>query len=160
MPGLVAPTDWRASVVGQPVEHSLSPVLHSAAYAAQGLTGWTYSRITCDAAGLPGLVTGLGPEWAGLSVTMPGKHAALTVATEVTERASLVGAGNTLVRLPDGGWRADCTDVDGVVGALLYAGGDQQKPGAQGLLLGAGGGAVAALVAMASVDIASFAVVG
>ncbi|ONI74922.1 shikimate dehydrogenase [Actinosynnema sp. ALI-1.44] len=155
----MAPTDRKAAVVGKPVEHSLSPVLHSAAYAAQGLTGWTYSRISCDAEGLPALVAGLGPEWAGLSVTMPGKHAALTVATEVTERASLVGAGNTLVQLPDGGWRVDCTDVDGVVGALLYAGGYQRKPSAQALLLGAGGTALAALVAMASVDIDSFALV-
>nr|WP_042197106.1 shikimate dehydrogenase [Kibdelosporangium sp. MJ126-NF4]CEL22747.1 Shikimate 5-dehydrogenase I alpha [Kibdelosporangium sp. MJ126-NF4]CTQ89886.1 Shikimate 5-dehydrogenase I alpha (EC 1.1.1.25) [Kibdelosporangium sp. MJ126-NF4] len=155
----MVPTDRQAAVVGKPVEHSLSPVLHSAAYTAQGLTGWTYSRITCDEAGLPDLVAGLGPEWAGLSVTMPGKHAALTVASDVTERASLVGAGNTLVHLPDGGWRVDCTDVDGVAGALLYAGGYRKKPGAQALLLGAGGTALAALVAMASVDIGSFALV-
>ncbi|WP_033390173.1 shikimate dehydrogenase [Kibdelosporangium aridum] len=159
MPGLVALTDRRAAIVGQPVEHSLSPVLHSAAYQALGLTGWTYSRISCDADGLRDLVAGLGPEWAGLSVTMPGKQAALAVADEVTERASLVGAGNTLVQLPDGGWRIDCTDVDGVVGALLYAGGYQRKPGAHALLLGAGGTALATMVALASVDVDSFALV-
>jgi shikimate dehydrogenase len=152
-------TDGHAAVLGKPIEHSLSPVLHGAAYAALGLTGWTYDRLECDADALPGLVSGLGPEWAGLSVTMPGKHAALAFATETTERASLVGAANTLVHLPDGGWRADCTDVDGVVGALRYAGGYEPVPGAHAVLVGAGGTALAALVALATLDVVSFSVV-
>ena len=68
----------RAAVLGSPVSHSLSPALHRAGYAANGLTGWTYEAIECDAAALPALVAGLGPEWAGLSVTMPGKFAAVS----------------------------------------------------------------------------------
>ncbi|MGH3434670.1 MAG: shikimate dehydrogenase, partial [Thermocrispum sp.] len=109
----------KAAVLGKPVEHSLSPVLHLAAYRALGLPGWSYQRLESDAAQLPGLLDGLGPEWAGVSVTMPGKHAALEFATEATERARAVGAANTLVNLGSGRWRADCTDVDGVAGALL-----------------------------------------
>ncbi len=66
---------------------------------------------------LPSLVGGFGPEWVGLSVTMPGKFAALRFADERTPRAELVGSANTLVRT-GGGWRADNTDVDGVTGAL------------------------------------------
>jgi shikimate dehydrogenase len=147
-----------AGVLGKPIEHSLSPVLHSAAYAALGLD-WSYSRIETDAAELPALVAGLGPEWAWLSVTMPGKFAALSVADETTERADLVGAANTLVHLPDGGWRADCTDVDGVVGALRSGGGFQARPDAHAVLLGAGGTALAALVALASLEVSSFALV-
>jgi shikimate dehydrogenase len=134
----------------------MSPLLHEAAYKALRLSGWTYDRIECDAEGLPELAAGLGPEWAGLSVTMPGKLAALAIASETTERASLVGAANTLVRLPDGGWRADCTDVDGVVGALLYAGRYLPSPGGHAMLLGAGGTALAAMVALAGLAVDSF----
>ena len=67
--GVDLPT--RAAVLGKPIAHSLSPVIHNAGYAAAGLTGWSYTRIECAAAELPALVAGLGPEWAGLSVTMP-----------------------------------------------------------------------------------------
>lgn len=152
-------SERRAGIVGTNIGYSLSPVLHSAAYQALGLSSWSYTRIECDAEGLPALVAGLGPEWAGLSVTMPGKRAALTVATQVTERARLVGAGNTLVRQPDGSWHVDCTDVDGVAGALLYAGGYKPRTGAHAVLLGAGGTGLAAMVALAEASVDSFALV-
>ncbi|HEY0637286.1 MAG TPA: shikimate dehydrogenase, partial [Pseudonocardiaceae bacterium] len=110
-----------AAVLGSPVAHSLSPVLHRAAFAALGLGGWTYRAVECDDAALPGFVAGLGADWVGLSVTMPGKRAALAVAAAASPAAVVVGAANTLVRRDDG-WFADCTDVDGVVGALRAAG--------------------------------------
>ncbi|RJO68361.1 shikimate dehydrogenase [Nocardia panacis] len=134
----------RAAVLGKPIAHSRSPQLHLAAYRALGLP-WTYERIECSAAELPGLVDGLGPEWVGLSVTMPGKEAALAYATARTERAELVGSANTLVRLSEG-WRADCTDVDGVVGALRGAGVTELS---SAVVLGAGGTARPALLALA-----------
>ena len=64
-------------MLGSPIGHSRSPQLHLAAYRALGLDGWTYQRIECTAEQLPGLVSGLGRDWVGLSVTMPGKFAAL-----------------------------------------------------------------------------------
>lgn len=145
-------TARRAAVLGKPVDHSLSPVLHTAAYQALGLGDWTYDRVEVDAAGLPSFVASLGPEWAGLSVTMPGKHAALSVAAETTARAAAVGAANTLVPLGDGRWRADSTDVDGVTGALLATFG---SPPATRLavVLGAGGTAAAAAVAFAELGL-------
>ena len=73
----------RAAVLGQPIAHSLSPVIHRAGFAAAGLTGWDYEAIECAESALPGLVAGLGPEWAGLSVTMPLKEAALRLAADV-----------------------------------------------------------------------------
>ena len=106
----------KAAVLGSPIAHSRSPQLHLAAYRALGLDGWTYERIECGADELPGVVGGLGPDWVGVSVTMPGKFAALRFADERTERAELVGSANTLLRTPHG-WRADNTDVDGVMGA-------------------------------------------
>jgi shikimate dehydrogenase len=139
------PFPHRAAVVGSPVAHSLSPVLHGAAYAALGLD-WTYERVERDADGLVEFVRDLGEEWVGLSVTMPGKHAALEIAAERSARAVAVGAANTLVRRGDM-WFADCTDVDGVVGAVRCAGGF--STGTRGLILGAGGTAAAALAAFA-----------
>ncbi len=131
-------------------------MLHRAAYRALGLDGWRYDAIECDADALPGLVAGLGPEWVGLSVTMPGKVAALRTGHRVTARAELVGAANTLVRWPEG-WAADCTDVDGVVGALRGAGG--LVGGERAVLLGAGGTARAALAALAALGVGTVALV-
>jgi shikimate dehydrogenase len=141
----------KAGVLGKPVGHSLSPVLHYAAYRELGLP-WTYERIEVDAAGLPVLVGGLGPEWAGLSVTMPGKRAALEFATTASPRAQAAGAANTLVHRGSE-WFADCTDVDGVVGALRAAGGFDAPPGSTGVILGAGGTAAATLVAFAELKL-------
>ncbi|MDR7274152.1 shikimate dehydrogenase [Catenuloplanes atrovinosus] len=121
-------------------------MLHNAGYAAAGLTGWAYTAIECAESELPGLVAGLGPEWRGLSVTMPLKEVALTVAAEVSPAAAALGVGNTLVRRPDGSWFADNTDVIGMVTVLRRAG---ITDGATIALLGGGGTARAALGAAA-----------
>ena len=141
----------RAAVLGSPIAHSRSPQLHLAAYRALGLDGWTYERIECTAAELPGLVSGFGPEWVGVSVTMPGKFAALQFATERTLRAELVGAANTLVRTPDG-WRADNTDIDGVIGALGEVAG-------RAAVLGSGGTAPAAVIGLAELGVQHISIV-
>jgi len=132
-------------VLGSPIAHSRSPQLHLAAYRALGLDGWTYDRIECTADELPGLVAGFGPEWVGVSVTMPGKFAALRFADERTARAELVGSANTLVRT-QGGWRADNTDVDGLKGALGAVAG-------RAAVLGSGGTAPAVVVGLADLGV-------
>jgi shikimate dehydrogenase len=145
---LSGPGARRAAVLGRPIGHSLSPVLHRAAYRALGLSGWTYDAIDCGADELAALVARAGPEWAGFSVTMPGKRAALEAADRRMDAAELVGAANTLVPGPDG-WTAANTDVDGIVGALSGAeavAGDGTDSGV--VLLGAGGTAQAAVVAL------------
>lgn len=112
----------RAAVLGQPIAHSLSPVIHRAGFTAAGLTGWTYEAIECGESELPTLVAGLGAEWAGLSLTMPLKEAALGLAASASPVATAAGVANTLVRLPDGGWHADNTDVPGMIRVLREAG--------------------------------------
>ena len=144
----------KAAVLGSPIAHSRSPQLHLAAYRALGLDGWTYQRIECDADELPGVVSGFGPEWVGVSVTMPGKFAALRFADERTERAELVGSANTLLRTP-GGWRADNTDVDGVRGAL----GSEGFVTGAAVVAGSGGTAPAAIVALAELGVTDITVV-
>lgn len=141
----------RAAVLGSPIAHSKSPQLHLAAYRALGLDGWTYERIECQAEELPGVVGGFGPEWVGVSVTAPGKFAALEFADERTERAQLVGSANTLVRTPRG-WRADNTDIDGVSGSVGSASG-------WALVCGSGGTAPAAVVGLAQLGASGITVV-
>jgi shikimate dehydrogenase len=141
-------------VLGSPIGHSRSPDLHLAAYRALGLADWTYQRIECGAEELPGVVEGFGPEWVGVSVTMPGKFAALRFADERTDRAELVGSANTLLRTPRG-WRADNTDIDGVTGALGTAG----TPKGPAMVLGSGGTAPAAIVALADLGVTDITVV-
>ncbi|GAA3335079.1 shikimate dehydrogenase [Amorphoplanes nipponensis] len=136
----------RAAVCGKPIGHSLSPVIHSAGFAAAGLLTWSYTAIECAEAELAGLVAGLGPEWAGLSLTMPLKEVGLTLAAAASPVAAATGAANTLVRRPDGSWFADNTDVPGMVRVLTDAG---LKASPAVTVLGGGGTARAALAAAA-----------
>lgn len=131
----------RAAVLGKPIAHSLSPTIHRAGYAASGLDGWAYDAIECDEAGLPSFLDGLGPEWAGVSLTMPLKEIGLSLAASASPRAEAVGAANTLVRRGEG-WFAENTDITGMVAALRDAGVVKPRSIA---ILGAGGTARAAL---------------
>jgi shikimate dehydrogenase len=168
-------TARRAAVLGSPIAHSRSPQLHLAAYRALGLDDWSYERIECSATELPALVGGFGPEWVGLSVTMPGKFAALQFAAERTRRAELVGSANTLLHT-ETGWRADNTDVDGVMGALGTVIGGQERSdrgfriggqersdrgfsSGRAAVLGSGGTAPAAVVGLAELGITDITVV-
>ncbi len=151
-------TARKAAVLGSPVAHSRSPQLHLAAYRALGLDDWTYQRIECTADELPSVVSGFGPEWVGVSVTMPGKFAALGFADEHTERAELVGSANTLVRTARG-WRADNTDVDGVAGALAGSASGRRGGLRRAIVLGSGGTAPAAVVALAGLGVTVITVV-
>jgi shikimate dehydrogenase len=132
----------RCAVLGSPIAHSLSPVIHRAAYQRLGLD-WEYTAHEVSEESLPAFVAGLGPEWRGLSLTMPLKRVALDVATTASDVAQTVGAANTLVRRDDGGWDADNTDVPGVVATLRAASGGAAVAGPVCLW---GGGATAASV--------------
>ncbi|WP_336923556.1 shikimate dehydrogenase [Aquipuribacter sp. SD81] len=145
----------RAAVLGSPVAHSLSPVLHTAAWASLGLEGWTYERREVDAAGLAGLVDDLDadPAWVGLSLTMPLKQAVLPLLDTADEAVDVTGACNTLVwgPAPDGARRARHganTDVAGIVAALqeVAPGGPGWAPAVAHVL---GGGATAASTILA-----------
>lgn len=133
----------RCAVLGDPVAHSLSPALHRAGYAAVGLD-WEYDAIRVTAEELVSFVTGLGPEWRGLSLTMPHKRGWSMVGTEVTPRARLAAAINTLV-LEDGSIvLADNTDLPGAVAAVRER---YDGPVTAGTVIG--GGATAASTGLA-----------
>ncbi|MFJ3664235.1 shikimate dehydrogenase [Streptomyces sp. NPDC090119] len=145
-PGATAPR--RAAVLGKPIAHSLSPVLHRAAYAELGLHDWSYDRFEVDEAGLPGFLDGLGPEWAGLSLTMPLKRAVMPLLDEVSETAASVDAVNTVVFTEDGRKVGDNTDIPGMVAALREHGIEEVESAA---ILGAGATASSALAALSRV---------
>ena len=132
----------RAAVLGSPIAHSLSPVLHRAAYAALGLD-WTYDAVEVLPAGLAGFLDGLDPSWRGLSLTMPLKQVVQPLLTELDPLAVATGAVNTVL-LP-----ARCglnTDVHGIVASLRAAGVDEVS---WGVVIGAGATAASALAALA-----------
>jgi shikimate dehydrogenase len=134
----------RAAVLGSPVAHSLSPVLHRAAYAELGLEDWSYEAIEIGEDELAGFVTALDDTWAGLSLTMPLKRVGLEFAATASDTARLARGANTLVRLGDG-WAAHNTDVDGLVNALAEAGVHTHEA----VVLGAGATGESAVLALA-----------
>jgi len=134
----------RAAVLGSPVAHSLSPVLHLAAYRALGLEGWTYGAIECDEQRLPGVLASLGPDWAGLSLTMPLKRAVLPLLDLALPLVTRVGAANTVI-LRGNRRVGHNTDVPGIARALRGAG---VSPEGNVAIVGSGGTACAAIAAL------------
>jgi shikimate dehydrogenase len=130
----------KAAIVGSPVDHSLSPVLWRAAFDALKLKGWTYDALDVDETGFQRVLRQ--PGWAGLSVTMPHKHAAARLVDRTAGRTA--GAVNTVVFTKDGTVGHN-TDVDGVAAAVR-----EVAPSGVGhlVILGAGGTAAAALLAV------------
>jgi shikimate dehydrogenase len=133
----------RCAVLGSPIEHSLSPALHAAAYTSLGLK-WSYERVKVDVEQLAPFVNSLDASWRGLSLTMPLKEVVLELG-EVDELARLAGAGNTLI-LEKGTRRVFNTDVGGLTWAVRKV---TAAPVPRVTILGAGATARAALIAAA-----------
>jgi shikimate dehydrogenase len=150
---LTAPAGRRCGVLGDPIAHSLSPVIHRAAYAALGLD-WTYDAQLVSSGDLAGFLAGLDGSWRGLSLTMPLKREAMALVDRASERAVLTGAANTLL-LGEGGIAGDNTDVPGVINALREK---YDGPVDEAALVGGGATAASALVALAELGCRRFAV--
>ncbi|HKA68757.1 MAG TPA: shikimate dehydrogenase [Actinomycetes bacterium] len=136
----------RAAVLGSPIAHSLSPVLHRAGYAELGLD-WRYDAFEVDAAALPGFLSGLDERWVGLSLTMPLKRAVLPLCARLSPVAAAVGAANTVLWSPDRSRIGENTDVPGLVAALESAGVSAAPE--RIAVLGGGATAASALAAVA-----------
>lgn len=136
----------RAAVLGSPIEHSLSPALHMAAYHALGLD-WDYGRIEILPDELAAFVAELDDLWRGLSLTMPLKEEALLLAADVDDIAAVTGAANTLVRVADHRWNAYNTDVFGMVRAVRER--EPEREFTRVAILGAGATARSAVAASA-----------
>ncbi|MFC9229351.1 shikimate dehydrogenase [Streptomyces decoyicus] len=138
----------RAAVLGSPIAHSLSPVLHRAAYRELGLSEWTYDRHEVDEAALPAFMERLDATWAGLSLTMPLKRAVISLLDEISATAASVEAVNTVVLTADGRRLGDNTDIPGMLAALRERGVRQVE---RASVLGAGATASSALAALSRI---------
>ena len=142
-----------AAVLGSPIAHSLSPVLHRAAYRALGLRDWRYAAHEVDEEGFLPFVAGLDETWRGLSLTMPLKEVAFEVAADISPTALATGAINTLVRRETGEWDAHNTDVHGVVAALGGSLRDAAAAPRSATVLGSGATARSAIAALAELGV-------
>lgn len=136
-----------AGVLGHPISHSLSPALHNAAYAALGLD-WVYEAYDVDESGLETFVRDLDDSWAGLSLTMPLKVAAVPLMDYIEPMAKLVGAVNTVLMQPSGAGRhlvGANTDVHGIIEALAEGG---IREAHDAVILGGGATATSAMAAL------------
>lgn len=142
-------THHKAAVLGSPIAHSLSPVLHRAAYDELGMADREYGRFEVDEAALPGFFAGLDDaEWAGLSLTMPLKRAVIPLLDGISDTAASVEAVNTVVFTEDGRRVGDNTDIPGIQEALRERGVTTVGSAA---ILGAGATASSALAALSRI---------
>ncbi len=144
----------RAAVLGHPIAHSLSPVLHLAAYRALGLDRWRYTAEDVTEDDLVRFLAGLDAGWAGLSLTMPLKQTVLPLLDHVEPLAEVVGAVNTVLVQPErGGYSlvGANTDVHGVAAALRE--GLAGRAPVTAAVLGGGATAASALAALAEFGI-------
>jgi shikimate dehydrogenase len=158
----------RAAVLGHPVAHSLSPVLHTAAYRALGLDGWEYGMHDVTEGALEGFLRDVDAGWAGLSLTMPLKQVVIPLLDHVDPLAEAVGAVNTVLFSAVGGagrgtgrsagrdaviTTGTNTDVHGLVAALREGLGARGV--AEAVILGGGATAASALAAVAELGCVS-----
>lgn len=138
-------TSRRFAVLGDPIEHSLSPTIHKTAYELLGLD-WDYERRLVAAGNLQDFLASDGSKFDGFSVTMPLKFEAAKVATNKDSLVALTGVANTLIRNPEG-FNAYNTDVYGVTKALSQV---FENPIEVVAILGAGATARSAMVAISN----------
>ncbi|MCW2846270.1 MAG: shikimate dehydrogenase [Marmoricola sp.] len=133
----------RCAVLGTPIAHSLSPALHSAAYAHLGLD-WTYDGVLVDSAGLADFLDGLDETWRGLSLTMPLKRVVVPMVDTLDDWSRLSGVANTVV-LEAGRRLGFNTDIPGAIAAVLER---LPRPPSSAVVLGGGATATSVLLAL------------
>jgi shikimate dehydrogenase len=142
-----------AGVIGQPIAHSRSPKLHGHWLKTYGLVGH-YIPMDVAPADLETVLRTLPKAgFVGANVTVPHKEAALRLADHVSDRASVIGAANTLVFREDGSIHADNTDGYGFMANLRSGAPDWNPQDGPAVVFGAGGAARAVLQALAEAGV-------
>ncbi|HWU31606.1 MAG TPA: shikimate dehydrogenase [Marmoricola sp.] len=136
----------RCAVLGSPIEHSLSPVLHRAAYAELGLD-WHYDAVEVRESELAGFMEGLDASWRGLSLTMPLKRTVIDLLDESDPLVAVAGVANTVV-LDAGRRKGFNTDIPGAASAIR----EQVSTEIESALI-LGGGATAVSLGWALADL-------
>jgi shikimate dehydrogenase len=134
----------RCAVLGDPIDHSLSPAIHRAAYDALGLA-WEYDAVLVGSGHLATFLDGLDPaEWRGLSLTMPLKREAVPLLGSHDEWVAATGVCNTVLLEPDGSRHGLNTDVTGALMVL----GEHDGPLERAVVFGGGATATSLLLAL------------
>lgn len=156
--GMISGTTAIVGLLGQPVSHSLSPVMQNAALKAMGLD-WCFLALPCSANDLATVVNGLRKVGCrGLNITIPHKQAVSLLCEELSPLAKRLGAVNTLTPLPDGGWHGHNTDVEGFLAPLHEKFSDWSQT--QVLVIGCGGSARAVVAGLQDLGPSQITVVG
>lgn len=143
----------RACVIGNPISHSLSPKLHSYWLDRYGIAG-EYTAMKVAEKDLATTVRSLhGQGFVGANVTLPHKVSILQIADSITDRATLVGAANTLIFKDDGRIFADNTDGYGFMANLRQGAPTWEPRSGPALIFGAGGASRAIIVALADAGV-------
>ncbi|WP_370594159.1 shikimate dehydrogenase [Synechococcus sp. BIOS-E4-1] len=155
---MISGTTGLIGLLGQPVSHSLSPVMHNAALKAMHLD-WRYLALPCEADDLKTVLNGLQAVGCrGLNVTIPHKQQAADLCRELSPLAKRLGAVNTLTPLKEGGWHGHNTDAEGFLAPL------QSSPdlwqGAEAVVLGCGGSARAVVAGLQQLPLSTIHVAG
>ena len=155
---MISGTTGLIGLLGQPVSHSLSPVMHNAALRAMDLD-WRYLALPCEAVNLESVLNGLEAVGCrGLNVTIPHKQEVAGLCRELSPLAKRLSAVNTLTPLGNGGWHGHNTDAEGFLAPL-------QTPAAQwhdaeAVVLGCGGSARAVVAGLQQLPLAAIHVAG
>ena len=138
------------AVIGDPVEHSLSPPMHNAAFSELGLN-WVYVACHVQPDAVPAAVESVRAlNWRGMNVTVPHKQAVMAAVDELSDAAHAVGAVNTVVNR-DGTLFGDNTDVVGIIRAITDGAGVSRAP-EHVVVLGAGGAARGIVYALTTME--------
>jgi len=143
-------------VIGSPVKHSLSPVIHNAALQAMDLN-WCYIAIPCETQALESVIPALREiNFKGLNITIPHKQKSIKYCKEISLAAQQIGAINTLIPNKKGGWNGDNTDLIGFLEPLKKKSWNNKKA----ILLGCGGSAKAVLAGLKTLNFKEIIVIG
>ena len=147
---------YKLGVIGDPVNHSLSPIMHNAAYAEMGLD-WCYLAIPCDKTNLEKVTKALRViDCKGLNVTIPHKQEVLKACNKLTSVASDIKAVNTLIPEKNNQWTGANTDVEGFITPLK----DQNLINKSVVVIGCGGSARAVIMGLNNLNVKKITIIG
>ena len=143
-------------LLGQPVKHSLSPIMHNAAYEEMGLD-WCYLAIPCDKKNIENLTTALRfADCKGLNITIPHKQEVLKSCNKLTKIANDIQAVNTLIPEKNNQWIGANTDIEGFLIPLK----NHNLMDKNVVVMGCGGSARAVVMGLNSLNVKNIKIIG
>ena len=155
------PKIYNCAVLGDPISHSLSPVLHNAAYKALGLTNWQYSKEKVSEAELADFISNLDDSWKGLSLTMPLKKTVMKLGTPCDYWSRVLNVANTAIFTSNPATASPSqielcnTDVSGIIMAFIVALHERISGVKKAVIIGSGNTASSAMAALIEIAQAS-----